>query len=343
MMPWRRFLGLTLALFALFSLACYGFILVLDPYQNVPFSPALPRAPVAQNQRYAYPALARQPQFDSAIVGTSMVRLLNPSRLNELLGARFVNLAMNSATAHEQVQMNALFLRHHPRAKFLVYAIDDSWCRAAAATDRYTFRDFPEFMFDENRWNDLLYLFNDKALENAVRMLELVQGKREPKYGADGYFDFTRDFGAYDLGRTRQRIYGSPTPPPAPPPLDLEPAASTDAPAMANLDLLPTLLTAAPPDARIVLLMPPMHVWHQQQHAANYRECKARVLETVAPMARVQVLDYLLDSELTRRDENYWDAIHYGDGIAAGIERDIAAALAGRFVARQGVVRRGTR
>lgn len=110
---------------------------------------------------------------------------------------------------------------------------------------------------------------------------------------------------------------------------------------MANLGLLPRLLKAAPPDARIVLLMPPMHVWHQQQHAANYRECKARVLEIVAPMPRVQVLDYLLDSALTRRDENYWDAIHYGDDIAVNIERDIAAVLAGRFTSQPGAVQRG--
>lgn len=342
-MSWRRFLGLTLALFATFSLACYGFILVLDPYQNVPFSPALPRAPVAQNQRYAYPALARQPRFDSAIVGTSMVRLLNPARLDALLGARFVNLAMNSATAFEQQRMNELFLRHHPQAKFLVYAIDDSWCRAATEPDRYTFRDFPEFMFDENRWNDLLYLFNDKALENAVRMLELLNGKREPKYGPDGYFDFTRDFGAYDLARTRQRIYGSPTPPPAPPPLDLEPATAGDATPMANLDLLPALLGAAPADARVVLLMPPMHVWHQQQNATNYRECKARVLDIVGAGRPVTVLDYLLDSPVTRDDGNYWDAIHYGDDVASAIEQDIAAALAGRFGARPDAILRSKR
>jgi hypothetical protein len=342
-MSWRRFLGLTLALFALFSLACYGFILVLDPYQNVPFSPALPRAPVAQNQRYAYPALARQPRFDSAIVGTSMVRLLNPARLDALLGARFVNLAMNSATAFEQLRMNELFLRHHPQAKFLVYAIDDSWCRVATEPDRYTFRDFPEFMFDENRWNDLLYLFNDKALENAVRMLELLNGRREPKYGPDGYFDFTRDFGAYDLARTRQRIYGSPTPPAAPPPLDLGPTTGGNATPMANLELLPALLGAAPADARVVLLMPPMHVWHQQGNAANYRECKARVLDIVGAGPPVIVLDYLLDSPVTRDDENYWDAIHYGDGVASAIEQDIAAALAGDFVARADAVQRAER
>lgn len=336
-MAWRRFVFFLIGAFAICSCACYGFILVMDPYQNVPFAPDLPRAPVSQNQRYAYPALARDPRFDSAIVGTSMVRLLKPERLNELLDARFVNLAMNSATAHEQVQMNALFLRHHPTPKVLIYALDDSWCRAAEAPERYTFRDFPEFMFDENRWNDLLYLFNDKALENAVRMLELVRGSREPKYGRDGYFDFTRDFGAYDLARTRQRIYGSPNPPTPPPPVDLEPAAST-VPRMANLALLAEFLATAPPDTRVVLLMPPMHVWHVQARAAGYRECKRQALDVAAARPGIVVLDYLLDGPVTRDDRNFWDAIHYDDPIAARIERDIAAALAGRFVPAAGLV-----
>ena len=338
-MSWRRFLMTLLLAFSAFVLACYAFILVLDPYMNVPFSPALPRAPVSQNQRYAYPALARSADFDSAIVGTSMVRLLNPSRLNALLEARFVNLAMNSATAYEQVQLNSLFLRHHPTPDVMIYALDDSWCRPATEPERYTFRDFPEFMFDENRWNDLLYLFNDKALENAVRMLELVQGRREPKYGADGYFDFTRDFGPYDLARTRQRIYGTPTPPPAPAVQNLTPAAAAPGqPAMANLQLLPGLLGAAPAGTRRVLLIPPMHLWHQQAYAAGYRACKAEALAVAARAPGVTVIDYLLDSELTRRDEHFWDALHYSDAIAGRIERDVAAALAGRLKAAPDVI-----
>lgn len=336
-MNWRRFLLMTVASFGVLSLACYAFILVMDPYQNVPFSPALARAPVAQNQRYAYPSLARDARFDSAIVGTSMVRLLKPARLNALLDARFVNLAMNSATAYEQLQMNALFLRHHPTPRVMIYALDDSWCRAVEAPERYTFRDFPEFMFDENRWNDLRYLFNDKALENAVRMLELVRGKRDPKYGPDGYSDFTRDFGAYDLNRTRQRIYGATTPPPAPPAVDLEPAVA-DVPRMANLDLLPALLAAAPAATRVVLLMPPMHVWHVHGNAAAYRECKRQALAVAERRKEVLVLDYLLDGPVTRADRNYWDAIHYDDPIAERIERDIATALDGRFAPAAGVV-----
>jgi hypothetical protein len=336
-MTWRRFLLTLLTSFALFAAICYGFILVLDPYQNVPFSPALPRAPVAQNQRYAYPALARDRDFDSAIVGTSMIRLLKPARLDARLDARFVNLAMNSATAYEQVQMNALFLRHHPAPKVMIYALDDSWCRATEEAERYTFREFPEFMFDEKRWNDLRYLFNDKALENAVRMFELLRGRREPKYGSDGYFDFTRDFGAYDLDRTRQRIYGGTIPPAPLPVVDLEPKVE-DVPRMANLELLPSLLEAPPPATRVVLLIPPMHVWHVQGNAAGYRECKRQALSIATRRPNILVLDYLLDGPITREDRNYWDAIHYDDFVAERIEREVAAGLAGELRDEPGTV-----
>ena len=58
----------------------YAFILVIDPYQVVPFAPALPRAPISTNQRFSYPAIARSAAFDSAVIGTSTTRA--PPRRN---------------------------------------------------------------------------------------------------------------------------------------------------------------------------------------------------------------------------------------------------------------------
>ena len=51
-------------------------------------------------------------------------------------------------------------------------------------------------------------LFNDKALEDAVRMLEFVAGRREEKYRIDGYRDFTADFPPWDAERVASRLYG---------------------------------------------------------------------------------------------------------------------------------------
>ncbi|MGR8920175.1 MAG: hypothetical protein ACU85V_11175, partial [Gammaproteobacteria bacterium] len=84
----RAYLRFLLGTAFAFALAVAAFILVLDPYQTVSFSPPLARAPVSQNQRFAYPAIARNPAFDGLIIGTSTARLLDPERVGEPLGAR---------------------------------------------------------------------------------------------------------------------------------------------------------------------------------------------------------------------------------------------------------------
>lgn len=276
---WTRFIRTILLASAGFGGAIFAFILVLDPYQNVPFSPPLARAPISTNQRFAYPALARDPAFDSVVIGTSTSRLLDPERLNALLGARFANLAMNSATAHEQQRLMDLFVRHHPHIAYVVVGVDETWCNRQAVIDDFTFREFPQWMFDDNRWNDLLYLFNDKALENAVRMLELLTGHREPKYRNDGFRDFTLDFRTRDEQAVLTRLYGGAA--------RGYPVAEVRATRLHpdwHYALVPQLVALArqAPGARVVLLFPPLHARYIAAIAENMSECKARIADAVA-------------------------------------------------------------
>ena len=326
-MRWPRFIRLVLVAIAGIGGSLYGFILILDPYQNVPFSPALARAPVSTNQRFAYPALARDRTFDSAIIGTSTARLLDPARLNKLLDAQFLNLAMNSATAYEQARIFDLFTRHHQHARYLVFGIDETWCNRAAAIDKYTFRSFPEWMYDEDPWNDLIYLFNDKALENAVRMLELLVGKRDPKYRPDGYRDFTGDFGPYDITSVRQRLYQ--TAPRELTDVSIEPSLTQPDWHYPLLEQFAGLLESTPDHTRVALLFPPLHAHYVSSKIANLRECKGRIARILQSINNVAVLDFLHVSELTRDDTNYWDPLHFTSEIAIALERDIARVLKG--------------
>lgn len=324
-MTWLQFIRFLVSATIGIGGVFYVFILMLDPYQNVFFSPDLDRAPVSTNQRFAYPALARNPVFDSAIIGTSTVRLLEPARLAELLDARFVNLAMNSATAYEQARIHELFVRHHPRVRYLVLGVDETWCNRAANIERYSFRSFPEWMYDENQWNDLVYLFNDKALENAVRMMELLLGAREPKYRPDGYRDFTLDFGPYDEAEVKKRLYQDV-------PSTLESVtivARHEQPGWTFplLDTLKRILRDTPKTTRIVLLFPPLHASQATRGAANVSECKGRIAAIVANADNVAVLDFLHISALTREDSNYWDPLHFTDAIARMLEIDVARVL----------------
>ncbi len=335
-MDYARILRRLLLFAALFAGVLYAFILVLDPYQNVPFSPDLPRAPIATNQRFSYPAVARDPRFDGLIMGTSTSLLLDPARLGELTGARFANLAMNSATAYEQRRIHELFVRHHPGMRYLVLGVDEAWCKLDDAPARYTFRRFPEWMFDNNPWNDLGYLFNDKALEDAVRMLELLLGAREPKYRRDGYSDFTADFAPRRPAAVLRRLYGA-ADPEVVPATAVMPVHGPPEWRFGALPELPLMLRAMPDDVRVVLIFPPFHARQIAAHAARLAACKGRVLERTASISGLSVLDYMFVSPLTRADDNYWDPLHFTRVVAERIEGDIALVLDGGKPAGTGV------
>jgi hypothetical protein len=255
------------------------------------------------------------------------MRLLDPMNLDALTGARFVNLAMNSATAYEQRRIFELFLGARPAPNIVIIGNDGTWC-ARKAQASYTFRAFPEWMYDDSRWNDLLYLFNDKALEDAVRLSEVLLGWREPKYRRDGYRDFTRDFGRYDVARVRARLYRAPRARRA----SDDSRARPDDPAwrFPLVDELAALLARVPASTRIVLMYPPVHAHYLANLAVKVRECKGRTHARLAGFRNVIELDYMLPSHLVRDAANFWDPVHTTSAVARQLERDVAAAVSKR-------------
>ncbi|MFT5172977.1 MAG: hypothetical protein ACI8W7_001145 [Gammaproteobacteria bacterium] len=319
--PWRTFLVYmcTSCLALLGTVAV--FIVIMDPHDHVFFSPPFARAPINTNQRFSYPALARSDRFDSLVIGTSTIRLLNPTLLNEALGGQFVNLAMNSATAYEQRKIHTLFMRQHQHARTLLVGIDKVWCDANEIAERYTRRPFPEWLYDEHRWNDLPHMLNSATLEQAVRQLQYQLGSREPRYGFDGYRHFLPPLADYDLGKARQHIYGG----------EGSVRERSGAAVQVGDDLrrrwpfpalqdLQRLLAAMPMSARKVLLFVPYHLYIQPLPSTlagqHMMECKRRVAAIARTLPNTTVLDFMIDSAVTRDDRNYWDALHYTQAIA---------------------------
>jgi len=330
---WRRFNRVSLGSAALLSGVLFAFIVLVDPHDHLAVSLPLERVPINQNQRFSYPALARSDAFDSVVAGTSTTRLVRPANLQRELPARFVNLSMNSATAYEQARLLQVFLRHHPRPRFVLLGLDEPWCSLEHDTERYTFREFPEWLYDTNPFNDYLHLFNGKALEQAVRMVQFWLGRREPRYGRDGYRNFLPDLAQYDLVRARELIYGAAgvreRARPATP-LTVSPAERAGW-RMPGIELLRDLLARLPGDTRVLLFFVPYHVFHQPApgtHAhARWSECRARVVAAARERPATRVIDFMIESPLTTRDEHYWDPLHFNTSVADRVDAALVGAL----------------
>lgn len=323
---WKSFLA-TLVAVLLFLIVV---LWVVDPYGNLPGSPPFDRTAMASNQRFSYPAVARSQKFDSAVIGTSTVRMLEPGVLNAAFGGRFANLAMNSATAYEQTRLFGVFRQNHSAPKTVLIGVDKVWCTFAAATEKYTFRRFPEWMYDENPWNDLPHMLELKSFENLGRQAAYLLGLKAAKYRPDGYANFLPPDNQYDLRKARQAIYGAPEPKhktAAESPLTI--AAATRAqwlfPTHADLR---DMLSGLPDATRKILFFVPYHAYLQSapgtQTFIETQECKARIKQIVAPLENAVLLDFMIVSPLTVRDENYWDPLHYSAKVADRLVQLIA-------------------
>lgn len=315
-------------------LVFFGLLIwVVDPYQNIPFSPPLERAPAASNQRYAYPAIARSAAFDSAIIGTSTMRLIPPDAVNRAIGGRFANLSMNSATAYEQMKIGQVFAQHHPAAKTLIVGIDIVWCETGEKVEKYTFRRFPEWMYDASPWNDLLQLLEFKTFEVLGRQAGYLLGLRGSRYGQDGYRNFLPPPSSYDLKKARLNIYG-PEGKRAPLAASSADSGKAVAPKFPAHDYLYELLAAFPQQTRKVLVLVPYHRHHQPapgtERAMVWEVCADRIAAIAQKFNNAVFLDFMIGSPITRKDENYWDALHTTNGVAEQVARLIATGMSGK-------------
>jgi len=331
--PWRGFCRRLLSLSLALGGAIYAFVVILDPFDTLAFSPPFDRSPITTNARYSFPALARSSAFDSIILGTSTSRLLRPAELDPLFGARFANLAMNSATAYEQWRLGMLFARHHPDARVLLVGIDIVWCETGNDIAKYTERSFPEWMYDDDPWNDYLEQFNLYAVEQAGIEFGVLTGLRPRPYGRDGYTDFLPDDAVYDVARARAHLYpnGLAAIAPVVPPVQMS-AEERRALRFPALALLSDLLRAMP-EAKKILFLVPYHLAAQprpgSREAIVWDECKLRLAALAAASPDTRLVDFMISSEVTRSDDNYWDPLHYRIHVSSWLARSLRAAVDG--------------
>lgn len=331
MVDWSRFLKVLSGTVGWLLALSVVVVFVGNPYGNIVVSP-LRHVLMDDNQRFQYPAVVRSGRYNSIVIGTSTSRLLNPAQLDAKLGGQFANLALNSGTAWEQWRFARLFAAKTPARRTLLIGLDHVWCEATADSERITARGFPEWMFDDNPWNDLTYLLNARAIEISGRRIGHALGFVKERWPHNGYEVFVPPESTYDVVRARQNIYQSR---PAKRPVREAAAGNAKAlrpdgfPALTWLESLLDRSVEAWP--HVIVLIVPIHVAAMPRAGTLSGTREANCKLEVAAMAKRHarpVVDLRIPSPLTTRDENFWDGVHYRVPIADRIADHLVQALA---------------
>jgi len=314
---WGRSIAACLGTLALGAALIATLVILVDPYDSGRFGNAFSIVGVSdRNPWTANISRARDPQFDSAILGNSTVQLLEPARLDEATGLRFVQLVAPGADPRGDLAILDYFARHHKTIRALVISVDQPWCSNTVLPPPKD--PFPYWLYQGGTLRHLGNLFTWAALDRSFQRIAIARGARQP-VRADGYWNY-------------EELWA----PGAKHPAVAEPAKA--APFTGKItDPFPyaAMLAAAigklPRDVSVVLVMPPTFYTivpvPGSRDAAAHTACKEAYRSIVSGRANSNLIDYRVDNTLTRDPANFTDLIHYRAVIARRIEQGIAASL----------------
>jgi hypothetical protein len=329
---WRRQLILGGIVWAVGCIAVLLLIVIVDPYGIIPIAPHLDRRSVSSNRNFSVAGLARKRDYDSAIVGSSTVNEYRPADLDAAIGGRFVNLSIWGGNAWQQSLAVEAFSRNHPDARTMLVGLDNYWCVPGGAPNPPAAQFRPR-MYDSSFLRALPGLFGTVALSAAWEELDYLSGRAQSRVGPDGYESYLPPLDRFVPSEVRNRIYGDPAGKPVP---ELDPEqirqllANWKQPYLASLD---DIIRDLPPSTRLVLYFSPYHNYRQHADgastAAMFEACKRATVDYARRRPNALVLDFMIPSELTRNDANYWDGVHISGPTAKRVADVIGAAMRG--------------
>jgi len=288
---------------------------VKDPYGRAGIRPSSQVPNLGERELMV--SRARDPSFDSAIVGNSTSIPMQPEILDKLTDRKFVSLSISGAGAPVALAVVRFFLRYHHSARTLIVALDDTWCRNAR--DMAEGRPFPFWLYG----NNLSYIAGLYA-NASFEMLDLSLYAQRSGLRPDGYHPYDEAFIGHhydDVDATRARMDRL-----------TRPARSSQSRPFTSVPLvLLEELFATAPTVTFVQLWTPRYISIIPLPGTPAAEmddaCKQQSVALTEKYGNVRLVNWAFDSPENRNPANFYEANHYRNELALRIQHEIAHVL----------------
>lgn len=261
--------------------------------------------------RYRYPGLIRNKGFDTILVGTSMAQNFVKEDIDDLFGAESLLLAIAGGSLREQALMVQLALATK-KPKTVIWEVYEGALINGVDEVRKG-AGFPFYMYDDNRLNDIFYLFN---FSNTLKSVEAIGDYWAGKHIDKDHWK-TMDFhsgkfphGCPELMQSQLRGGGllSETKDMHVPPASI----------VSNIDQNLLNIIRDNPDIQFVLFAPPVSYAFQAMVKNKQPEkftaitlAKTYLYTKLMELPNVKMQEYFSEHTMVKNLDNYRDLIHF--------------------------------
>ena len=279
------------------------------------------------NERYINDGIARQFEYDAIITGNSLSQNFKVTQYDDLFGTHAIKLPFAGAnTAELWSSLGRAVGKEKPgyneRVKEILVCFD---CEDIVNEDYMEgYAQAPEYLYDDNLFNDLEYLLNKETLYKGTIYNVLMTLKGSENTDFDEYSAWEKPTG----------------PKMACAPLDLIDPEKVDSPivfgeedmnyAKASLEYNVLPVIRANRDIHFKILLPPASIakwaeYYDDGEVAYRIDGMDYILSTLLNEENVSIFGFADDTELITDLDRYCDTIHYDAGISEWMLNEISS------------------
>lgn len=175
------------AIFLVFAL-----VYVVDPYFHFhkPFSFVSYRL---YEERYTNDGISRHFDYDAIVTGTSMAQNFKTTEMDRLFGTKAVKETFSGAGYQELSENLDRALQRNPDLKTVIWTMD--YNALIREKDWTQYEGYPTYLYDDNPWNDVSYVFNKSVLYHGVLPNVAMSLLRQPSTTMDDYSSWDKETG----------------------------------------------------------------------------------------------------------------------------------------------------
>ena len=267
-------------------------------------------------ERYLNNGIIQNFDYDAAITGTSMMQNFKTSQFDDLFGTHSVKVTLTGDTYWAIDEEIRTIFDNKSDIKYIFRCLD--YNKIFDDKSDYNYDNVPTYLYDNNIWNDVQYLFNkDIFIDNTLGVIKYtLHGEKTPSM--DEYSSWAAD---YPVGTDYVlQTYSVPTK------IEKQKKFSEDDAKTVRHNVEANVLdmVKAHPETTFYFYTPPYSAvwWYKLKCSGNlerYFEAEKLQAELLMEYDNVKLFSFTDLFELTCDLDNYKDDTHYSESISENI------------------------
>ncbi|GAB4266690.1 hypothetical protein Tfer_3133 [Thermincola ferriacetica] len=302
-------ISLTLSLILIFMTVNF----IVDPLQY--YRKAFYQPDFSDQQRYQNPGLAKNYQYDTIILGTSMSENFLPSYIDAKLGVKTLKLSIMGSSAKEQFMIGNLAV-NTGKVKNIIWAVDYFSLRGEPNRVRDEYGAFPYYLYDKNLFNDVNYLLNIDTTRQVFRLLAVALGvmeRKNPDLNILNNWGFRESFGKEKVLKEWERLKKGG-------PVTITEYEIDNIKKNVDQNIIP--LVKSNPEITFYLYYPPysilQHRFYYEKNPQLFENelfIKKYIFKQIGGLPNVKIYDFQHEKKITFNLDNYKDLAHHSPAI----------------------------